>query len=356
MLVKREIGNELFERAVLVRQLAQAVQFGHAHPSEAFLLAGAGVLADAGLAAYLRYRHARFGLTQRIHDLLVGKGRLLHGLVLPELLTMLAYGLDQDRGSRSLQHYAISNVGLTDLRSTTMAYDPDSLLGRLQTLPDPRRRQGRRDPLPALLGLLILAALHGETSLRGMWLWSRQHWDALWWPLGFGSPHVPALTTIWNLLGTLDADAVDRIVRDWLSDLLRQPVGGVRAGGKVLRGSRRADVPGVWLVALARHDVGSVVRQRQVATGSHELPTLLALLRELPLDDQIVTLDAGVLCADTTQVVRAQQGDYLGVLKRNQADIKIAVDDWITEQVLFPSADSTCRSHRGEVTGAPGNP
>jgi hypothetical protein len=203
---------------------------------------------------------------------------------------------------------------------------------------------------------LVLAALHEETSLRGMWLWSRQHWDTLWWPLGFGSPHFPALTTIWNLLGALDADAIDQIVSDWLSDLLGQPVGGVSADGKVLRGSRRADVPGVWLVALARHDVGSVVRQRQVATGSHALPTLLALLREVPLDDQIVTLDAGLLCADTTQVVRAQHGDYLGVVKRNQADIKAAVDDWITEQALFPSADPTCRLHRGEVAGTPGAP
>ena len=233
-----------------------------------------------------------------------------------------------------------------------MLYDADSLLGRLQTLPDPRRRQGRRYPLPALLSLLILAALHGETSLRGMWLWSRQHWDTLWWPLGFGSPHVPALTTLWNLLGALDADAVDRIVNAWLSDLLGHPVGGVRADGKVLRGRRRADVPGVWLVALARHDVGSVVRQRQVATGSHELPTLLALLRELPLDGQIVTLDAGVLCAETTQVIRAQQGNYVGVVKGNQAEIKAAVDDWIAEQAFSPTAATTRCANRGEVTGS----
>jgi hypothetical protein len=106
---------------------------------------------------------------------------------------------------------------------------------------------------------------------------------------------------------------------------------------------------------LARPDVGSVVHQRQVATGSHELPTLLTLLRDVPLDDQIVTVDAGLLCADTTQVVRAQQGDYLGVLKGNQADIKTVVDDWIAEQVLSPSADPTQRAHRGEVTRAARN-
>ncbi len=76
-----------------------------------------------------------------------------------------------------------------------MDYEPDSLLGRLHTLPDPRRRQGRRYPLAVVLGLLILATLHGESWLRGMWLWSRNHWHEVWWPLGFGSPHFPALTT-----------------------------------------------------------------------------------------------------------------------------------------------------------------
>jgi hypothetical protein len=237
-----------------------------------------------------------------------------------------------------------------------MTYDPDSLLGRLHTLPDPRRRQGRRYPLAALLGLLILAALHGESSLRGMWLWARHHWDAIWWPLGFGSPHCPTLTTLWNLLGSLEADMVDQVVNDWLSEVLGHPTGGLSADGKVLRGSRRAELPGVWLVALARHDMGSVVRQRQVADGSHELPTLLALLRTTPLEQQTVTLDAGLLCAETTQVIRAQQGDYLGVIKGNQAEIKAAIDDWIAEQVFSPSAGAAGSTNGGEIPGTVGNP
>ncbi len=237
-----------------------------------------------------------------------------------------------------------------------MLYDPDSLLGRLQTVPDPRRRQGRRYSLPALLGLLILAALHGESSRRGMWLWAKNHWQELWEPRGFGSPHLPTLTTIWNLLGALDANAVDQVVNGWLLEVLGQPSGGISADGKVLRGSRRADLPGVWLVALARQDLGSVMHQRQVASGSHELLTLLTLLRETPLQDQTVTLDAGLLCAETTQVIRAQQGDYLGVVKGNQAEIKGAVDDWIAEQVFSPSTGSTCGAACGEVTGSPRNP
>lgn len=45
-----------------------------------------------------------------------------------------------------------------------MEVDPESLLGRCAQLSDPRRRAGRRYPLAALLGLLVLGALHGESS------------------------------------------------------------------------------------------------------------------------------------------------------------------------------------------------
>jgi len=83
---------------------------------------------------------------------------------------------------------------------------------------------------------------------------------------------------------------------------------------------------------------------------------LLALLHDVPLQDQIVTLDAGLLCTDTTQAVRAQQGDYLGVIKGNQAEIKGVVDDWIAEQVLSPSPDATRRANRGKVARAHRNP
>ncbi len=118
-------------------------------------------------------------------------------------------------------------------------------------MPDPRRRQGRRYPLASLLGLLILASLQGETSLRGMWLWAQHYGNDLWWPLGFGSPHVPALTTLWNLLGVLDADAVDRLVNQWLNELPR---------------STAAHVP---TVPRCRRSTVAIVHQRHLEQHTH---------------------------------------------------------------------------------------
>ena len=45
-----------------------------------------------------------------------------------------------------------------------------SLLDCLREVPEPRRREGRIYRLDGILGILILAAVEGETSLRGMWM------------------------------------------------------------------------------------------------------------------------------------------------------------------------------------------
>ena len=42
------------------------------------------------------------------------------------------------------------------------------LLSALEQIPDPRRAQGRRYPLPHLLLLSVLAVLAGATSYRGI--------------------------------------------------------------------------------------------------------------------------------------------------------------------------------------------
>ncbi len=52
---------------------------------------------------------------------------------------------------------------------------PDSLLGQLGMLPDPRQREGRCYPLAAILGLVVLGVLYGRDSPRGAWVCAGQH-------------------------------------------------------------------------------------------------------------------------------------------------------------------------------------
>lgn len=211
--------------------------------------------------------------------------------------------------------------------------DPESLLAWLRRIPDPRRREGRRYGLAPLLGLVVLGALHGHDSLRGIWVWARYHWRDLWAPLGFGSPHFPAYNTVRDLLARLDGDEVDRIVRMWLEQVVGHSIRGMSADGKVLRGSRRATLPGLAVVDVVGHELKAILAQAEVQAGEGELNTLLRLLREVPLRGRVVTLDAGLLSAEVTEVITQGGGDYLGVVKGNRGEVKAAVDDWVAEHV-----------------------
>ena len=212
---------------------------------------------------------------------------------------------------------------------------PDSLLGCLAALPDPRRRQGRRYPLPALLGLVLLGMLHGRDSLRGAWVWAYQRWGLLWRPLGAHSPHFPAYNTVRDLLAHLDMDEVDRRLQPWLEQLLDHPLGGVSADGKVLRGSKRDAAPALHVVALVAHECATVLAQREAVEGD-EVAALLALLREVPLRGRTISLDAGLLNAQVTQTIIQHQGDYVGVVKGNQAEVQMLLDAWVAEAALSP--------------------
>src|SRR6266496_6133352 len=179
---------------------------------------------------------------------------------------------------------------------------PDSLLGRLAALPDPRVRKGRRYPLAALVGLVLLGMLHGRDSLRSAWVWAGQRWGVLWRPLGAHSPQFPSYNTARDLLARLSGDDADRRLRPWLEQFLDHPLGGVSADGKVLRGSKRDGALALHLVALVAHEGATVLAQRE-AVGGDEVAALLALLTEVPLGGRTVSMDAGLLNAQVTQTI-----------------------------------------------------
>lgn len=222
---------------------------------------------------------------------------------------------------------------------------PDSLLGGLAALPDPRRRQGRRYPLPAILGLVLMGMLHGRDSLRGGWVWARQHWSLLWRPLGGRSPHFPAYNTVRTLLLSLDADEVDRCLRPWLSRLLDHPLGGISADGKVLRGSKRDELPALHVVSLVAHDCASILAQRQAVDGD-EVGALLVLLTEVPLAGRTISMDAGLLSSTVTQTITEQKGEYIGMVKGNNPEVVAVLDEWVAAEVLSPLGGK-CRTPAG---------
>jgi hypothetical protein len=213
-----------------------------------------------------------------------------------------------------------------------------SLLWYLQRVKDARRREGKIYPLGSMLGMLVLAALNGQKSLRAMWLWGAKRWGKISRPLGFtGQAHAPSYGAVWYALHQLDVEQLEQETRAWSGQVRGQEPEGWSIDGKVLRGSRREDPneAALQVVTMVAQTLKQVMGQQPVITGDQVAATL-QLLKAVPLEGQLVTLDAGLLNREVANTIVEQGGDYLGPLKGNQAELKEAVDAWIEGQIFSP--------------------
>lgn len=210
----------------------------------------------------------------------------------------------------------------------------NSLLGRMKGMQDPRRREGRVYPQWSILGMLVLAAINGQKTLRSMWLWGCEHWKVIDLPLGFtGQAHPPAYGTVWYLLSKLDRVILQQTLGAWGQAISQAESEGWSVDGKVLRGSRRVDPAeeALQVITLAAQTLKTVVGQQSVS-GGNQVAATVELMKAVPLNGQLVTADAGLLRKRVAQTIIDQGGDYLGAVKGNEAELKQAVDDWLTDQ------------------------
>ncbi|WP_371666530.1 transposase family protein [Streptomyces sp. NBC_00289] len=116
-------------------------------------------------------------------------------------------------------------VGLGQLAGGNPAC-PDELpdlLARLSRLPDPRRRPGRRHPLPYVLAVAACAVLAGAKSLTAIAEWAADACDRLLLCCGAAlrDPdrpcRAPSEATVRRVLQRIDGDAFDAAIGGWLT-------------------------------------------------------------------------------------------------------------------------------------------
>jgi hypothetical protein len=175
-----------------------------------------------------------------------------------------------------------------------------------------------------------------------MWMWAVKHWPALFERLGLlGNPHAPVYSTTWEVMSRLDAPRLEEIVAHWVHSWAA--VRGVSVDGKVLRGSAREgeEQAALQVVTAAGQDLGVVLGQRAVGAEG-ELEAAVQLITSLPLQERVVTVDAGLMHRELVDAVLAQGGEYLGLIKGNEPDVKQMLEDWVDPQVSPPGARAPC--------------
>ena len=185
-----------------------------------------------------------------------------------------------------------------------------SLLEALAQRPDPRGRQGRRHPLPAILSLTVLAMLTGCKTLEAIVQFGRDHGTPLAHALGFRRGKTPAKSTLSDLFRALDVAAFEAVLSRWIAQRVPADQQVVLAvDGKTARGSKDGETPGQHLVAVYARHAQAVVAQIRVDAKTNEHKAALQLLGILPLRGRIVTGDAMFCQRDLCAKVIAAEGD-----------------------------------------------
>lgn len=166
---------------------------------------------------------------------------------------------------------------------------PARLAEVLQDLPDPRRRQGRRYRLGALLALCTLAVLGGASTLVSIARFAAGTPPEVRARLGLGTT-VPRACT--GSPAGPDRRRCPGPGCRQLAHRAARTIEGLRAlavDGKSLRGSRTAVRTAIHLLAAVVHGEKAVIAQRQVDSKSNEITAFQPLLSPLQLAGTIVT-------------------------------------------------------------------
>jgi len=203
----------------------------------------------------------------------------------------------------------------------------EDLIEILKSLPDPRKRRGKRHRIISIMAIAICAVLCGARSYAAIAEWAQHRTQnqlrRLWSSYNDKKRRYipPSEPTIRRVLQSINAETVDQAIYGWLSSLFSGSA--VAFDGKVLKGARNHDGKQVHLLSAIIQQQGITIAQKQVASKTNEIPMARPLLEPLDLKDKVVTGDALHTQKDLARfLVEDKQADYLFTVKDNQPTLK----------------------------------
>lgn len=193
---------------------------------------------------------------------------------------------------------------------------------------DPRSRHGLRYSLPELLLVIISGLLAGAQNAEDIAYFAELHEE---WLKKFSAYRngMPKHDVILRILKLIAPDAVEEMVRAWVSSLLSsmgQTVAGghVALDGKAIRGSagRASGKSGVHMVGAYLTDAGVVLGNEVVNKKSNEITAIPQILRSLNLSGSTVTIDAMGCQRAIAEEIRAADAHYVLQVKDNQSGLR----------------------------------
>ena len=148
------------------------------------------------------------------------------------------------------------------------------LAAALETLPDPRSKQGVSHPYHGMLAIVLLGLIAQLPTVAEIRRWAKRQWSILKEPLKFKRNKPPVDTTIFRALEKTTVEDLHQVVADFLKVILAQEHGTLTAAvdGKVAKQMKDADGDAIQMLNIFIHDPVPTFR-RATQKATYQSPT-----------------------------------------------------------------------------------
>jgi predicted transposase YbfD/YdcC len=228
------------------------------------------------------------------------------------------------------------------------------LLSYLRQVKDGRKRRGKRYRLEIILVLFILAKLCGQNKVYGIADWAQQHSEYLIGALGLKYNRLPHHSTYRRVFADeVDGDNLEGWMAEYMAQLPRHGQDTVIAiDGKTVRGTITSEDPfGLHLLAAYLPGEGIVLMQMIVEKDKeNEIVVAPKLLACLDLRNKVVIGDAMQTQRKLSIQIVAAEGDFVWVVKDNQANTRQAIEQLFAPEKSRPGFGCPPMDFRSEKT------
>jgi hypothetical protein len=165
----------------------------------------------------------------------------------------------------------------------------------LAEIPDSRQSQGKRYALGAMLNGVVVALLCGYKSILAIAQWGENYGPKYLKALGFNEHGYPKQASWYRVLGEVDLELVECVLRIWVQAVLvviQDSYPGVSIDGKSLRTSQKMGGQDCHLLSAVVHDLAVVLAQLPILDKTNEIGMMKEFLLTLTLQGRVVTTDA----------------------------------------------------------------
>ena len=164
-----------------------------------------------------------------------------------------------------------------------------------ENLTDKRRKQAQQYDLATIIYVSIIAMLCGSIDMKQISIWMKKNIKRkeIKKLIGVDFIKAPSKSTISLMFKELDSDQLEKAFRQWVELQLKDKIKltHLATDGKVMRGSSHKDKKAIEVLSLLLADTGVVIKHKQIADKSNEIPAFQEMLKELD-DSYIFTFDA----------------------------------------------------------------